>query len=57
MRCPICGCHFSFEVIDVDNDGTLKCPCCSKYVRVRERETLALLPKVKVRLEDESTTN
>ena len=57
MRCPKCGCHFSFEVKDIDNFGNLPCPYCCKMVRVRDSETSYLLPNVKVRLEDESNND
>ena len=57
MRCPKCGCHFSFEVQDIGNDGDLLCPCCDKWIRVQDSETKYLLPKVKVRLENESNND
>ena len=57
MRCPKCGCHFSFDVGDIENDGTIKCPHCFRWVVIQDSETRFLLPIVKVRFENESDTH
>ena len=59
MRCPYCGCHFSFEEEDIDRNvavGTYKhrgttCPHCKNDVQVRDYSTHYLMPNVKVRFE------
>lgn len=28
VTCSDCGCEFSFDKVDVKEDGTIECPCC-----------------------------
>lgn len=59
MRCPCCGCHFTFENNDTNADGNLDrkqkwitCPHCDNNIKIRD-DNMTLLPIVKVRLKNE----
>ena len=59
MRCPCCGCHFTFDKDDFNSnhnmDGKAKwvsCPHCERNIKIRD-DNMILLPIVKVRLKNE----
>ncbi len=61
MRCPCCGCHFAFEIDDLNCDHNLdkrakwvKCPHCEENIKIRDNDMI-LFPMVKVRFKDESS--
>ena len=48
VRCPKCGCHFSFDFDDCKfDDYDVKCPHCSNYIRVVQDNKL--VSNIKVR--------
>lgn len=59
LRCHCCGCHFTFEIDDLNCNNNLNdlkkwvvCPYCSHNIKIRD-DDMNLLPIVKVRLKDE----
>ena len=55
IRCPLCGCHFAFELEDFTNKGSgylykdyISCPYCKQTIQVRNTDTHTLLPNVKI---------
>ena len=55
IRCPRCGCHFTFESEDFmaknpnfNDKDYVSCPYCSDEIQARNRDTHALLPNVKI---------
>ena len=55
VRCPRCGCCFTFELEDFiaknpnyNDKDYVSCPYCEDKIQVRNRDTHALLPNVKI---------
>lgn len=35
MRCPHCGCEFTYTKADVDTYGEFLCPCCKNLIKAK----------------------
>ena len=36
VKCPTCGCEFSYQLVDIGLGGSVVCPCCGHYVTHKE---------------------